>query len=152
MTSFYSWYGVEWNGKWNGMKWKFRYGIWKMPEWNGMEDFKNGMEDNLPYFHTNSKLDFVYCMYRKIHTDHTCQLSRFGRETPDFEDFSRSPDLNQKSPDLAQDFLNLKINQFFEKLINFVRKSFFLKGKEHTSIPASTDFIFFKSLDLKINV
>ena len=24
-----------------------------MPEWNGMEDFKNGMEDNLPYqFHT----------------------------------------------------------------------------------------------------
>ena len=34
------------------MEWKFRYGIWKMPEWNGMEDFKNGMEDNLPYFHT----------------------------------------------------------------------------------------------------
>ena len=24
-----------------------------------MEDFKNGMEDNLPYFHTNSILDFV---------------------------------------------------------------------------------------------
>ena len=23
-----------------------------MPEWNGMKDFKNGMEDNLPYFHT----------------------------------------------------------------------------------------------------
>ena len=24
-----------------------------MPEWNGMEDFKNGMEDNLPnQFHT----------------------------------------------------------------------------------------------------
>ena len=45
--------------------------------------------------------------------EHTCQLSRFGRETPDFEDFSRSPDLNQNSPDLAQDFLNLKINQFF---------------------------------------
>ena len=37
----------------NGMEGKFRYGIWKMPEWNGMEDFKNGMEDNLPYqFHT----------------------------------------------------------------------------------------------------
>ena len=37
----------------NGMEQKFWYGIWKMPEWNGMEDFKNGMEDNLPYqFHT----------------------------------------------------------------------------------------------------
>ena len=39
---------MEWK-----MEWKFWYGIWKMPEWNGMEDFKNGMEDNLPYqFHT----------------------------------------------------------------------------------------------------
>ena len=57
---------MEWNGKWNGMERKFRYGIWKMPEWNGMEDFKNGMEDNLPYFHTNSILDFVHCIYRKI--------------------------------------------------------------------------------------
>ena len=44
---------MEWNGKWNGMERKFRYGIWKMPEWNGMED-------NLPYFHTNSILDFVH--------------------------------------------------------------------------------------------
>ena len=36
-----------------GMKRKFRYGIWKMPEWNGMEDFKNEIEDNLPFqFHT----------------------------------------------------------------------------------------------------
>ena len=51
------------------MERKFRYGIWKMPEWNGMEDFKNGMEDNPPYFHTNSVLDFVHCIYRKIHTD-----------------------------------------------------------------------------------
>ena len=59
-----AWYGME-----NGMERKFRYGIWKMPEWNGMEDFKNGMEDNLPYFHTNSILDFVHCIYRKIHTD-----------------------------------------------------------------------------------
>ena len=51
---------------WNGMERKFRYGIWKMPEWNGMEDFKNGMEDNLPYqFHTR----FVHCIYRKKHTD-----------------------------------------------------------------------------------
>ena len=62
-------HGMEWNGMENGMERKFRYGIWKMPEWNGMEDFKNGMEDNLPYFHTNSILDFVHCIYRKIHTD-----------------------------------------------------------------------------------
>ena len=35
------------------MERNFRYRIWKMPEWNGMEDFKNGMEDYLPYqFHT----------------------------------------------------------------------------------------------------
>ena len=54
---------------WYGMERKFRYGMWKMPEWNGMEDFKNEMEDNLPYFHTNSILDFVHCVYRKIHTD-----------------------------------------------------------------------------------
>ena len=47
-----------------------------MPEWsgmedfkNGMEDFKNGMEDNLPYFHTNSILDFALGIYTKIHTD-----------------------------------------------------------------------------------
>ena len=64
-----AWYEMEWNGKWNGMERKFRYGVWKMPEWNGMEDFKNGMEDNLPYFHTNSILDFVHCIYRKIHND-----------------------------------------------------------------------------------
>ena len=50
---------MKWNGMGNGMERKFRYGIWKMPEWNGMEDFKNEMEDNLPYFHTNSILDFV---------------------------------------------------------------------------------------------
>ena len=36
-------------------------------EWNGIEDFKNGMEDNFPYFHTNSILiDFTYRIYRKI--------------------------------------------------------------------------------------
>ena len=38
-------------------------------EWNGMEDFKNGMEGNLPYFHTNSILDFVHCVFTKIYTD-----------------------------------------------------------------------------------
>ena len=41
----------------------------KMPEWNGMEDFKNGMEDNLPYFHTNSILHFAQGIYRKIYMD-----------------------------------------------------------------------------------
>ena len=55
--------GMVWNGVDNGMERKFRYGIWKMPEWNGMEDFKNGLEDNLPYFLTNSILEFIY---RKI--------------------------------------------------------------------------------------
>ena len=57
---------MEWNGKWNGMERKFRNGIWKMPEWNEMEDFKNGAEDNLPYFLINSILDFVLCIYTKI--------------------------------------------------------------------------------------
>ena len=40
-----------------------------MPEWNGMEDFKNGMEDNLLYFHTNSILYFAHGIYRKICRD-----------------------------------------------------------------------------------
>ena len=48
---------------------KFRYGIWKMPEWNGMEDFKNGMEDNLPYFHTNSILYRFCALYLQKNTD-----------------------------------------------------------------------------------
>ena len=39
-----------------------------MLEWNGMEDFKNDMEDDLPYFHFNSKLDFAHGIYRKIYT------------------------------------------------------------------------------------
>ena len=47
------------------MEQKFRYGILKMPEWNGMEDFKNGMEDNLPYFHTNSILDLCIVFTEK---------------------------------------------------------------------------------------
>ena len=45
--------------------------VWNMedarsPEWNEIEDFKNGMEDNFPYFHTNFILDLVHCIYRKI--------------------------------------------------------------------------------------
>ena len=51
----------------NGMERKFRYGIFKMPEWNGMEDFKNGMKDNLPYFHTNSILDFVHFLQKNTY-------------------------------------------------------------------------------------
>ena len=53
-----------WCGMENGMERKFRYEIWKMPEWNGMEDFKNGMEANLPFFQTNSKLNFFHCIYK----------------------------------------------------------------------------------------
>ena len=58
---------MEWKMEWNGTE----ILVWnmKMPEWNGMEDFKNEMEDNLPYFHTNFILDFVHCFYRKIYTD-----------------------------------------------------------------------------------
>ena len=64
---------MEWNGN-CGM------GIWKMPEWNGMEDFKNEMEDNLPYFHTNFILDFVHCIYRKMHTDVGCVINSIVTE------------------------------------------------------------------------
>ena len=34
-----------------------------------MEDFKNEMENNLPYFHTNSIVDFAHGIYRKIYAD-----------------------------------------------------------------------------------
>ena len=44
---------MEWNGNF-----ATEYG--RFQEWN---------EDNLPYFHSNSILDFVHCIYRKIHTD-----------------------------------------------------------------------------------
>ena len=82
--------------------------------------------------------------------NHTCQLSRFRRETPDFEGFyqkiTRSQQKISRYHELAQDFLNLKINQFFEKLINFVRKSFFfLKEKEYTS-PLLRLILYFSSV------
>ena len=38
-----------------------------------MEDFKNGMEDNLPYFYTNSILDFAHAIRRKIYMDSNSQ-------------------------------------------------------------------------------
>ena len=61
--------GMEWNGK-NGngiendmngngmesdMEWKENFDMehGRCSEWNGEEDLKNGMEDRLPYFHTN---------------------------------------------------------------------------------------------------
>ena len=53
-------HGMEWNGNFG-----IKYGRCQ----NGMEDFKNGMEDNLPYFHTNSILDFAHGIYRKIRRD-----------------------------------------------------------------------------------
>ena len=58
MVTIRAWYGMERNFGMNDEKCQ-----------NGMEDFKNGMEDNLSYFHTNSILDFVHCIYRKVHTD-----------------------------------------------------------------------------------
>ena len=33
--------GILCSRAWYGMERKFRHGIWKMPEWNGMEDFRN---------------------------------------------------------------------------------------------------------------
>ena len=44
-----------------------------MPEWNGMEDFKNGMEDNLPYFHTNSIYTRFCALYLQKNT-YQCQV------------------------------------------------------------------------------
>ena len=53
------------------MKWKIawneNFGMEYGRCQNGMEYFKNGMEDNLPYFHTNSVLDFVLGIYRKTY-------------------------------------------------------------------------------------
>ena len=48
------------------MEWKFRYGIWKMQEWKGMEEFKNGMEDNLPYFHTRLCALYLQKIYTNV--------------------------------------------------------------------------------------
>ena len=62
---------MVWNRMEDGMERKFRYGIWKMPEWNGMENFKNSKENNLPYFHTNSIQNFAHGIYRKIYVLYT---------------------------------------------------------------------------------
>ena len=54
-------HGMKWNGKWNGMERKFRYGIWKMPEWNGRFQEWNGRQSSiLPYqFHTRFRALFL---------------------------------------------------------------------------------------------
>ena len=49
----------------NGMEWNGNYGMEYGRCRNGMEDFKNGMEDNLPYFHTNSILDLCIVFTEK---------------------------------------------------------------------------------------
>ena len=51
----------------NGMERKFRYGIWKMPEWNGRLQEWNERQSSL--LHTNSTLDFAGGIYRKIYMD-----------------------------------------------------------------------------------
>ena len=56
--------GMVWKMEWND-NFGMEYGRCQ----NGMEDFKNGMEDNLPYFHTNSILDFAHGIYRKMYMD-----------------------------------------------------------------------------------
>ena len=75
-TSYYHWFnadiysqGMVWNGKEDGMEWSGNFGMDYGKCLNGMEDFKNEMKDNLPYFHTNSVLDFAHGIYRKMYTD-----------------------------------------------------------------------------------
>ena len=43
------------------MEWKFRYGIWKMPEWNGKFQEWNGRQSSiLPYqFHTRFRVLYL---------------------------------------------------------------------------------------------
>ena len=60
-----AWYEMEWNGNFG-----VEYGRCQ----NGMEDFKSGTEDNLPYFHINSIPDFAHDIYRKLYTDSDNQI------------------------------------------------------------------------------
>ena len=54
---------------WHGMKWKENFGMEYGRCQNGMEDSKNGIENNLQYFHANSILDFDQGIHRKVYTD-----------------------------------------------------------------------------------
>ena len=56
-------HGMEWK-----MEWKFWHGIWKMPQSNGIKDFKNEMEDNLPYFHTKFR---AWHLQKNIYEGHS---------------------------------------------------------------------------------
>ena len=62
--SLVSVHGIEWK-----MEWNRNFGMEYKRSQNKMEDFKNGMEGNLPYFHTYSIVDFAHGSYRKIYTD-----------------------------------------------------------------------------------
>ena len=64
------------------MERKFRYELCNMPEWNGRKYFKNGMEDNLPYFHINAMLDFAHGINGKIYTysDNQKYVEAFSRK------------------------------------------------------------------------
>ena len=53
---------MVWNGIENGIEWNENFGM----EYGRCQD---GMEGNLPYFHTNSILDFAHGIYREINTD-----------------------------------------------------------------------------------
>ena len=57
-----AWYEMEWN---RTVEWNENFGLENGRSQTGMEDFKNGVEDNLPYFHTNSMLDFVQTFAEK---------------------------------------------------------------------------------------
>ena len=52
---------MEWNGN-------FSMGYGRCQK--GMEDFKNGMENDFHYSHTNSILNFARGICRKIYTVH----------------------------------------------------------------------------------
>ena len=77
------------------------------------EETHNGAETCLPD-------DFISFSWHPYW--HTCQLSRFRRETPDFEDFSRFRGFLPITPsqqkisgyhDLAQDFFEFKNESVF---------------------------------------
>ena len=73
----------------------------------------------------------------------TLPISSGDSQFRGFLPITRSQQKISRYHDLDQDFLSLKMIQFFEKLFNFVcQYLFFLKGKEYSSTSASTDLIF----------
>ena len=57
------WYGMRGNGKWKGTE----ILVWNVED-AGME-WKISRIEWKAIFHTNSTLDFVHCIHRKINTD-----------------------------------------------------------------------------------